>query len=138
MSTTLKLIRSGNTLINNIFTIANRFQVTQHKSCLNYSSKPPSNEDNKESPLKSLLDEAASFEDVKPQNADQEWATLPYAQGTKIRKQGAYSFRPNVDPRETSIILFPGQGNQFVGMAKDLLKFPMARDLFDLANYVLG
>jgi [acyl-carrier-protein] S-malonyltransferase len=45
--------------------------------------------------------------------------------------------KPKKDPRESSIILFPGQGTQFVGMAKDLMKFPMAQDLFDLASYIL-
>lgn len=30
-----------------------------------------------------------------------------------------------------------GQGSQYVGMVKDLLKFPMVKDLFELANYIL-
>lgn len=92
----------------------------------------------KESPLKKLLDDAASFEDVKPQNIQQQWATLPYLEGTKIRKQGDFYAAPKHDPRSTSVILFPGQGSQYVGMAKNLLKFPMAKDLFELANYLLG
>ena len=45
--------------------------------------------------------------------------------------------RPFVDPKETTIILFPGQGTQFVCMAKKLLKFPEARIIFKLANDVL-
>lgn len=91
-----------------------------------------------DSPLKNLLNDAASFDDVSTQDMQQQWATLPYLKGTKIRKQGDYFRKPKQDPRNSSIILFPGQGSQYVGMAKDLLKFPMAKDLFDLANYLLG
>jgi [acyl-carrier-protein] S-malonyltransferase len=106
-----------------------------------YISKKCENEKKnktEESPLKKLLDDSASFQDVNVQNQEQQWATLPYMQGTKIRKQGDYFVeKPKKDPRESSIILFPGQGTQFVGMAKDLMKFPMAQDLFDLASYIL-
>ncbi|XP_030385311.1 probable malonyl-CoA-acyl carrier protein transacylase, mitochondrial [Scaptodrosophila lebanonensis] len=45
--------------------------------------------------------------------------------------------RPLIDPKETSVVLFPGQGTQYVGMAKDLLRFPGARRIFELANEVL-
>ncbi|EDW94758.2 probable malonyl-CoA-acyl carrier protein transacylase, mitochondrial [Drosophila yakuba] len=45
--------------------------------------------------------------------------------------------RPAIDPKETSVMLFPGQGSQYVGMAKDLLRFPGARRIFELANEVL-
>lgn len=101
-----------------------------------FTKKPDSTPS--ESPLKKLLDDAASFEDVNPQKIEQQWATLPYVDGTKIRKQGEFFKKPKSDPCDTSIILFPGQGSQYVGMGKDLLKFPMARDLFELANYLLG
>lgn len=91
-----------------------------------------------ESPLKKLLDESASFEDLNVNNPEQQWATLPYRQGTKIRKQGQFfAERNRQDPRDTSIVLFPGQGSQYVGMGKELLKFPMTRDLFELASYIL-
>ncbi|KAL3283900.1 hypothetical protein HHI36_018069 [Cryptolaemus montrouzieri] len=93
---------------------------------------------NSESPLKNLLDDSASFEDLNPKNLEQQWATLPYLQGTKIRKQGDFFKKEKHDPRETSIILFPGQGSQYVGMAKNLIKFPMVRDLFELASYILN
>lgn len=104
----------------------------------NFSVSSLLNKDKDESPLKRLLDDAASFEDANTKNPEQQWATLPYPQGTKIRKQGEMFYsKDKRDPREVSIILFPGQGSQFVGMAKDLMKFPMARDLFELANYIL-
>ncbi|XP_057666911.1 probable malonyl-CoA-acyl carrier protein transacylase, mitochondrial [Diorhabda carinulata] len=91
----------------------------------------------KESPLKRLLDDSSTFQDVTKEYK-QQWTTLPYPRGTKIRKQGDFYQMEKKDPRDASIILFPGQGTQYVGMAKDLMKFPMAKDLFELANYILG
>ncbi|XP_060535054.1 probable malonyl-CoA-acyl carrier protein transacylase, mitochondrial [Cylas formicarius] len=90
-----------------------------------------------DSPLKRLLDESASFNDVKTRHPEQQWATLPYRDGTCVRRQGAFFYGDKKDPRDVSIILFPGQGSQYVGMAKDLLKFPLAKDLFELASYIL-
>ncbi|ALC43737.1 beg [Drosophila busckii] len=45
--------------------------------------------------------------------------------------------RSAIDPKDTSVVLFPGQGTQYVGMAKDLLRFPGARSIFKLAHEVL-
>lgn len=45
--------------------------------------------------------------------------------------------RPKTDPKETSVMLFSGQGTQYVGMGDDLLRFPGARRIFELANEVL-
>ncbi|XP_030071162.1 malonyl-CoA-acyl carrier protein transacylase, mitochondrial [Microcaecilia unicolor] len=41
-------------------------------------------------------------------------------------------------PLDSSIMLFPGQGSQFVGMGKGLLKYPTVRAMFEAANKVLG
>lgn len=98
-----------------------------------FSSKQESNE---ESPLKKLVEESSSFLDTHSLSPQQQWATLPYPKGTNTKSEK--ELKPKVDPRDTSFILFPGQGTQYVGMAKDLLKFPMARDLFELSNYILG
>lgn len=35
----------------------------------------------KESPLKRLLEDAASFDDAKPKSPEQRWATMPYPEG---------------------------------------------------------
>lgn len=90
-----------------------------------------------ESPLKRLVENSSSFQDIHPSSKEQQWATLPYPRDTKFYKADEMK-KPKVDPRETSFILFPGQGTQYVGMAKNLLKFPKARDLFELSNYILG
>ncbi|KAL1394317.1 hypothetical protein pipiens_012037 [Culex pipiens pipiens] len=110
-----------------------------HRSA-SLSSKPPEKSAALgEEKVRDLLDNAATFEDAKPRSEQDTWATLPYVDGTFMgRDQSLKSSRPRIDPRETSIILFPGQGAQYVGMAKRLLKYPGARDIFQLANEVLG
>lgn len=57
----------------------------------------------------------------------------------ELRKQEKHAYRPpDIKPNETSILLFPGQGSQFVGMGKKLLPFPGVEDLYRKASEVLG
>lgn len=53
------------------------------------------------------------------------------------QSQGLHAFRPDECPDNPTIILFPGQGSQFVGMAKSLVDIPEAKDMFDIASDVL-
>ncbi|XP_062448244.1 malonyl-CoA-acyl carrier protein transacylase, mitochondrial [Rhea pennata] len=41
-------------------------------------------------------------------------------------------------PREGTVLLFPGQGSQFVGMGRGLLRYPSVRRMFHVAETVLG
>ncbi|TRZ17848.1 hypothetical protein HGM15179_009256 [Zosterops borbonicus] len=41
-------------------------------------------------------------------------------------------------PREGTVLLFPGQGSQFVGMCRGLQRYPGVRDMYRLAREVLG
>ncbi|XP_061438323.1 malonyl-CoA-acyl carrier protein transacylase, mitochondrial [Rhineura floridana] len=41
-------------------------------------------------------------------------------------------------PEEAAVLLFPGQGSQFVGMGQGLLRYPNVRDLYRVAEDVLG
>lgn len=89
--------------------------------------------------IKYLLNNAASFIDAKPATEEDEWATLPYAQGTVIPKREMIdeNARPKMNPADTSLILFSGEGLQFGGMARTLISCPSARDIFEWANETL-
>uniref|UniRef100_A0A8D2CMF5 Malonyl-CoA-acyl carrier protein transacylase n=1 Tax=Sciurus vulgaris TaxID=55149 RepID=A0A8D2CMF5_SCIVU len=41
-------------------------------------------------------------------------------------------------PGQYSVLLFPGQGSQVVGMGRGLLGYPRVRELYDAARHVLG
>lgn len=79
-----------------------------------------------------LLKEAATYSDVKDTN----WTTSPYPAGapTSIEKEVV---KPKIDPLDTCIVLFPGQGTIKVGMVQKYLRFPQARELFEIANEIL-
>lgn len=53
------------------------------------------------------------------------------------QSQGLRAFRPDECPENPTIILFPGQGSQFIGMAKSLVDIQEAKDMFDIASDVL-
>lgn len=95
------------------------------------------------SKIKDLLDNAAIGEDRKPKSEEDTWSTTPYPKEAVFsndsrRDQSRKRDRNFKDPRDTTIILFPGQGAQYVGMAKNLIRIPEARDMFQLASDVLG
>lgn len=118
-----------------IFTVRNFRCLSNNDKVGDDEATPPANQ----SKVKDLLDNAAAFVDTKPKNPEDKWATLPYAEGTIFNKQDQHGHfeRSTIDPAETSIVLFPGQGAQFVGMAKSLTKFPEAMDLFEMASEIL-
>lgn len=63
----------------------------------------------------------------------------PYPKNSNLRQsQAKFSYRPVCDPRQTSIILFPGQGTQFVGMGKQLLEYPRVKVMYEHASSILG
>ncbi|GAB6030413.1 hypothetical protein CHUAL_007290 [Chamberlinius hualienensis] len=45
---------------------------------------------------------------------------------------------PRVNPSETTVMLFPGQGSQFVGMGNRLLKYPNVERMYSIASEILG
>lgn len=99
-----------------------------------------SSRNDNEQRIKNLLDNSTVFVDTSPNESEDKWATSPYVDGTILSKRDRNDLdiqRPKIDPRDTSIILFPGHGAQFVGMAKSLENVPVAKDLFDYASEIL-
>ena len=45
--------------------------------------------------------------------------------------------KEKTDPDDTTVLLFPGQGSQYVGMVDDLLDYPNVRDMFNIASDIL-
>ncbi|XP_029155387.1 probable malonyl-CoA-acyl carrier protein transacylase, mitochondrial [Nylanderia fulva] len=78
-----------------------------------------------------LVKEAATYSDAK----DTSWATSPYPANVPTSVEEVA--KPKLEPLETSIVLFPGQGTLKVGEVQKYLRFPQARELFEIANEVL-
>ena len=54
------------------------------------------------------------------------------------RSQSRHAFRPRIDPKQISVVIFPGQGAQFVGMASNLLDYPNVVQMFNVASEILN
>lgn len=70
-------------------------------------------------------------------------AAFKAAPAQRIRGRRALSVRASSDDafanyKPTVAAFFPGQGAQSVGMAKDLVTVPAAKELFDKASDILG
>nr|XP_033324408.1 probable malonyl-CoA-acyl carrier protein transacylase, mitochondrial [Megalopta genalis] len=77
-----------------------------------------------------LLKESATYNNT----GDTNWVTTPYPEGVPIPDEK----KPKVDPKTTSILLFPGQGVIKVGMIKKYMHFPAVKELFEIANEILN
>lgn len=80
--------------------------------------------------FQTLLDDAQSQKTVAE---DFDFSDVPQRKAEKMTRS-----KMKVDPTRTSILLFPGQGAQFVGMGEQLLKYPMVNDMFEVASEILG
>ena len=83
-----------------------------------------------------LLEHALATDDDHPD----ELGPVDKAKKRKPRhpKTARDSHEPRVDLSDKSVLLFPGQGAQFVGMGKRLLETPSVKELFDEASQVLN
>ncbi|CAL4163243.1 unnamed protein product, partial [Meganyctiphanes norvegica] len=103
--------------------------ITVEKKDVEYEDEKP----------RDLLNNAVSFKAESPIGPDDVWTQGPYPHNSNYRQsQAKHSHRPAVAPESTSIVLFPGQGNQFVGMGKDLLEYPNVQEMFEAASAILG
>ena len=103
-----------------------------------------------QSNIEEHLNDAVTFEEVR---SDQQvdWPTSSFHQTESeellqksiLKKQSRNKSNESHDPRQIdhrdkSVILFPGQGAQFVGMGSKLLHIPSVKDLYDSASEILG
>ncbi|CAH1270274.1 MCAT [Branchiostoma lanceolatum] len=65
-------------------------------------------------------------------------AVTDKSEGPKEKDLTEQKRRTRKDPRKSTILLFPGQGAQFVGMARSLLDYPHVEDIFTRAKDILG
>lgn len=98
------------------------------RSCRTRSSR------SEDTPLRRLLDEASAFNEGAATEPELRWATQPYA----VRPNEGDTNKARVEPSHTTVLLFPGQGSQHVGMGKKLMHLPPVRELYELASSIVG
>lgn len=84
------------------------------------------------SPLRRLLAGAAAYGEGGGAG-ELHWSTTPYA----ARPPAPAPPDPPPPPPDATVLLFPGQGSEYVGMGQRLLHLPAVRDLYDLASETL-
>ena len=104
--------------------ICSNIQVPKSITIIGSHFRPP--------PVSPLLRDSVSSDDEHPLDL-----------GPKVRKKPRHPRQPastelGVDLSHRSVLLFPGQGSQFVGMGKKLLEVPTVRELYAEASQILG
>lgn len=80
------------------------------------------------------------FSLVRGQSSDQPSSGNDEAHGPTADEDPLPEKKPRLrrNPGETSVLLFPGQGSQFVGMGRGLTKYPNVKEMFAAAQKILG
>ncbi|CAN7992377.1 unnamed protein product [Ixodes hexagonus] len=85
-----------------------------------------------------LFRRSATFDSDKPKTVDDIWSSATYPVNFKIpeeEKEEEETIR--IDPKNTSVVLFPGQGSQFVGMGSDLVQYSNVKEMYERASEIL-
>ncbi|XP_025195608.1 probable malonyl-CoA-acyl carrier protein transacylase, mitochondrial [Melanaphis sacchari] len=132
---------SAKRLINSLYSLSPDLKYLNHSTQLRCMSIDNNSKHTNETDIKKLLEDGTVPEESSVVGDTENWTTSPYPKGSyvphKNQSQAQHALRPNVDPKETSILLFPGQGTQFVGMGKNLLVFPQVVEMFEAASEIL-
>ena len=87
------------------------------------------------SKTKDLLENSVTTDDDLPDEVGPVSSKKKKARHPKREEKSA---EPGVDLSDKSVILFPGQGAQFVGMGARLLDTPSVKELYDQASQILN
>ncbi|KAK0092178.1 hypothetical protein PV326_002012 [Microctonus aethiopoides] len=79
-----------------------------------------------------LLNDSANFNEA----TDTSWDSSPYPEGAVIPSDKPE--RPKQDPSTSTILLCPGQGTLKIGSVNKYLAVPRAKEVFEIANEVVG
>lgn len=79
-----------------------------------------------------LLEKATTFDGVMDKN----WMTTPYPKDIPLNYKE--ETKPSINPENTSVLLFPGQGIIKVGMIKKYMDYPAAKELFEITNEIIN
>lgn len=109
-----------------------RYDVSRGFSSKARDYKPP--DSLQDTPVSQLLDEAATYSEV----TSTKWVTTPYAATAGISQEDMELRKPKINPSDTSVMLFPGQGVIKVGQVREYMRFPRVKELFEIANEMLG
>uniref|UniRef100_A0A3P8QQ47 Malonyl-CoA:ACP transacylase (MAT) domain-containing protein n=1 Tax=Astatotilapia calliptera TaxID=8154 RepID=A0A3P8QQ47_ASTCA len=90
--------------------------------------------------VRSLVSLSRTLSTNKPGSTAGDYPSLAEAPASPPNSEPAAApqRRPKKDPSGCSVLLFPGQGSQFVGMGRGLLKYPNVKEMFTVAQKILG
>lgn len=75
---------------------------------------------------------------TEPQNEAKDNQIINSESFIARRDQSRLSERPKTAPEDTTVVLFPGQGSQFVGMGHLVIDAPNVSQMFTIAQQILG
>ncbi|EEC14194.1 malonyl CoA-acyl carrier protein transacylase, putative, partial [Ixodes scapularis] len=84
-----------------------------------------------------LFRRSATFDSDRPKDVHDLWSSATYPVNFKLPEEKEKEESIRIDPKNTSVVLFPGQGSQFVGMGNDLLQYPNVKKMYERASEIL-